>query len=524
MREEFRKKKIVVAIKVKFNSSSKSILWVRKQSKQYLSMTELEPSIGANEPYVVNPSGPLANLLNHIISPRYIANDVSDNLSTQEAALLTRMEEIICSEKSWVPLETEQLFRAFVRTYQSNGDVGEILNGLNSLEPGHTFAMYVREQKTVFMCHTPPNNVTMNNNGVDEVNQVIVATFAVQCVNAKDIYAHPLGSNVSIHIFSRLWCIYCNVILIDCSCFLFLIRYQVAYPSQALTVNYSKMLKENAKNVADQAANTNIEYKLDLNRFLLEHIQTKRHLLDVTSDSHRQIAGHLDRLERNEFEHIYIDGDKSVDENALIADIELVRVNLKFATSIDGEYIDLVSNEFSGMKVSLNQNCGSLFGLRKGLILEPIANSSNVKATKQQILLIPNGVVIADRTSNHVVVDVGTDLRSPSFHQYELDQTLGQIRSINGSYSSWFYLAYLHALTSHGEIEPLLEMSGTERALQILQMSKKSFFNSELSSFRQVQRISKLFFYPLLGLAWSSTPYDLITTRIRHAILMQAPI
>lgn len=61
-----------------------------------------------------------------------------------------------------------------------------------------------------------------------------------------------------------------------------------------------------------------------------------------------------------------------------------------------------------------------------------------------------------------------------------MDTFCQQLKSSNGSHASWFFLAYLHAITSHGEIDTFTGMSGTERALQILQ-----------SSF-----------------VWSSSPYD----------------
>lgn len=79
-----------------------------------------------------------------------------------------------------------------------------------------------------------------------------------------------------------------------------------------------------------------------------------------------------------------------------------------------------------------------------------------------------------------VDIDLKSDLRTPLFHTYKVDKVCGQLKPLSGSYSAWFNLAYLHAVTSHGQIEPFTGMSGTERALQILQ-----------SNF-----------------VWSSSPYD----------------
>lgn len=225
------------------------------------------------------------------------------------------------------------------------------------------------------------------------------------------------------------------------------------------------------KRFADKNFKTKFEYKLDLKQHYLVHIQTNRRMLDVTSNSFRQIANHLQRLECDKLVHVYIDVDENRSDRVPTAKIELVRMRLKFETAGNGERNHLISNEFSGMRVSLNQNCGSLYGLRNGLILEGITNNVHVKVVIPKILLMPHGNVNVQRFKNHVNVDikVNAKLRNTPFHQYQIDEVGRQIRSSNSSYSAWFYLAYLHAITSHGEIEPLLGMSGTERALQILQ-------------------------------------------------------
>lgn len=79
-----------------------------------------------------------------------------------------------------------------------------------------------------------------------------------------------------------------------------------------------------------------------------------------------------------------------------------------------------------------------------------------------------------------VNIDLKSDLRTPPFHSFLFDDVCCQLKPLSGGYSAWYLLAYLHAVTSHGQIEPYTGMSGTERALQILQ-----------SNF-----------------VWSSSPYD----------------
>ncbi|XP_031635809.1 uncharacterized protein LOC116348812 isoform X2 [Contarinia nasturtii] len=201
---------------------------------------------------------------------------------------------------------------------------------------------------------------------------------------------------------------------------------------------------------------TDVDYRFDYTTSYLCHVQTQRIMLDIKSDSFQKIIDRLSRLEHHKYILI-------LQESAHAATVELLRMNLKF--NIDLKTYDLISNEISGMRISLSQNVGTLYGLHHGLILESISNA------KTKTILIPNGEIGSVCTDLHISVHVKTEqnLNSPPFYQYQVDEFCCQLKASNGSYASWFYLAYLHAITSHGEIEPFTEMSGTERALQILQ-------------------------------------------------------
>lgn len=214
-----------------------------------------------------------------------------------------------------------------------------------------------------------------------------------------------------------------------------------------------------------------IAYKLDLKNRTLFHVKTNHKILDVTTQSYEAIVEKLARLESKQHIHVYVDRDDTTK-------VELTRMHLKFQVQlspIDDEEYDLISNEFTGMRISQEQNCGSLYGLQNGLILEPIPQ--NEKFRQNLVLLLPHGNVVVKRTVEHVAVsiDVSQPLQNPPFHGYQVDKCAWQIRSSNSSFSAWLYLAYLHAVTSHGEAEWLLRMSGTERALQILQSGMESF-------------------------------------------------
>lgn len=268
-----------------------------------------------------------------------------------------------------------------------------------------------------------------------------------------------------------------------------------------LVENYSHFWNKIANNIefrpklfADRnfSNESGIEYRLDLNNRRLIHIQTERLLLDINSKSYLTITKQLSRLELPKYIHILM-------ERPRIANIELIRMRLKFIvdTSTPSKSYDLVSNEFVRKRVCLEQKCGTLYGLQHGLMMESVPSNSSSNEESSKLLILPHGKIQSRRSNGHVSVeiDIEGELCSPSFHQYEVDDFCRQIRASSSSCSALFYLAYLHAVTSHGEIEPFIRMSGTERALQILQS----------------------------GFAWSSEPYDDGATKMLYAIADLSP-
>lgn len=238
-----------------------------------------------------------------------------------------------------------------------------------------------------------------------------------------------------------------------------------------------------------------IEYRLDLNEKRLIHIKTQREMIDINSTSYLNIVNQLSRLESSKYIHVLIDK-----ENSRVAKAELIRMQLKFIVDCSKPYeLMLISNEYSRMRVSLVQKCGTLYGLHHGLLLEsiPSENSSEKINTSTKLLLIPHAEIRTERSNSHVSVEINieSELYKPSFHVYEVDEFCRQLKARDGSYSAWFYLAYLHAVTSHGQVEPFIKMSGTERALQILQS----------------------------GFAWSSEPHRVESTKMLQIIAKLSP-
>lgn len=207
-----------------------------------------------------------------------------------------------------------------------------------------------------------------------------------------------------------------------------------------------------------------VEYELNLNTRRLIHLKTKRLMLDVNSWSYRSITEQLSRLECKKYIHVLMDT-----SNGKVARVELMRMHLKFEidtsmANASGGY-DMASNEFNGMRISLQQKNGTLFGLNHGLYLESIQGKG------ESLLILPHGAISFSTTNHHATVniDVNGELNNPPFHVYCVDGFLQQITSKNSCYSAWFYLSYLHALTTHGTPETFTGLTGTERSMQILQ-------------------------------------------------------
>lgn len=238
---------------------------------------------------------------------------------------------------------------------------------------------------------------------------------------------------------------------------------------------------------------TTVVYRLNLLNGRLIHVQSQLPMLDIKSQSYKLITKQLSRLEHRKYIHVMYKADSGE------AQIELSRMNLKFTIKYFEELQKnyMLSNEFNGMRVSRTQKIGTLYGLNHGLLLESFNKDGKSDEHARKILLVPNGQVVmkSGHSFPSVFIDTKSELQTPRFYQYQVDKFCQQLKSTNGSHASWFYLAYLHAVTSHGEIEPFTGMSGTERAVQILQ-----------SAF-----------------AWSSSPYDAEAIRMLGKIAELTP-
>lgn len=132
------------------------------------------------------------NLLNHIILPRYILQERLPDHESEELELLKRMAEEVEKLNDHIPANTLKMIRSLAKVHSNpTPNANTIKEEINGLQPGETFAMFVRRQNCAIIIHMPPN----------DSNNVIVATF-IGKVHPKEIYEHSSDLEVNASLFS----------------------------------------------------------------------------------------------------------------------------------------------------------------------------------------------------------------------------------------------------------------------------------------------------------------------------------
>jgi hypothetical protein len=167
--------------------------------------------------------------------------------------------------------------------------------------------------------------------------------------------------------------------------------------------------------------------------------------------------------------------------------ISLPRFRLEFFVGHGGA---LVCEELPGLSVSPIQFAGSLIGLRNKLILHSPDGGGIRK------VIIPDGEIkVSPPTHNHrheVVITPQPHVSYIKSFVYDIDDIVGRIVG-DGTLTSWFLLAYLHILTSSHVIDPLLDRTGVQEALDMLASSHSFAFMHLASEHKHIlQRISEL--------------------------------
>jgi hypothetical protein len=141
--------------------------------------------------------------------------------------------------------------------------------------------------------------------------------------------------------------------------------------------------------------------------------------------------------------------------------VKLPRYDLEFSTAV-GEAL-LGSKELPGFFVASVQSVGTLIGLQNKLVLR----STNGEMMK---LFIPDGGVTISRGDiGHPRVTISPSVRGRHIKvfTYDVDDILGRVAG-DGSLTSWYQLAFLHAATTSHFADPLLSRTGICQTQEML--------------------------------------------------------
>jgi len=153
--------------------------------------------------------------------------------------------------------------------------------------------------------------------------------------------------------------------------------------------------------------------------------------------------------------------------------ISLPRYSLGFALTEQGD-LDCLSHR--GYLVDPTQDVGTLYGLSNMLVLRSRSGSGYKRR-----LILPVGSIRSSSDGNthpNVTIDIQSDVTTVKYHLYEVDDLLGRLRDT--TLLSRLYRLYLHSLTSHQLVDPLLQRTGTEEALQGLERGETFSFQTLL--------------------------------------------
>lgn len=172
--------------------------------------------------------------------------------------------------------------------------------------------------------------------------------------------------------------------------------------------------------------------------------------------------------------------------------IEIPRLQLGFYINEGSE--DIMSRQYRGMRVDLQQAIGTLIGLANKLVLVKVGDNRN------RLVLIPDCQPDYSRSplDNHVIVYL--DYSATRVQSYQLNHHLHRLTG-NGSLESKLFLAEVHALTSGLIEDPFTLHTGTEEALTILRSAGvRSFASLSKAEIEILERIAALSparnFYP----------------------------
>lgn len=111
-------------------------------------------------------------LLNHIILPRFLPQSNTPQFHQTELQLFDEMYENVMDLSEVIPSKTVALFKSMHKVHHKLTPT-DVSKEINALQPGDTFAMFVRRQNCTFMVYVPPDENIANG----RPQNAIVATF-----------------------------------------------------------------------------------------------------------------------------------------------------------------------------------------------------------------------------------------------------------------------------------------------------------------------------------------------------------
>ena len=154
----------------------------------------------------------------------------------------------------------------------------------------------------------------------------------------------------------------------------------------------------------------------------------------------------------------------------------LPRYKLNFDINVNG---DLECKDIPRFSVSVTQAIGTLCGLTNKLVLESTdghtrkviipagTDQATTKVSEGNDPSFPHPRVVITPSS-----DIGRHIRA---FVYDVDTLLGRLVG-DGTLTSWYFLAYLHVLTSYWLCDPLTNRTGIQQALQMLRSANSFSF------------------------------------------------
>lgn len=133
-------------------------------------------------------------LLNHIILPQFLPATTSPRFHQTELKLFDEMFNTVMDLSHSIPKETVALFKSMHKIHHKLTPAN-VSREINALQPGDTFAMFVRRQNCAFIVHVPAGDAVVNG----KPQNAIVATFPGR-LHPNEVYKAESDIEVNFHL------------------------------------------------------------------------------------------------------------------------------------------------------------------------------------------------------------------------------------------------------------------------------------------------------------------------------------